>query len=129
MADNPARHSLLILPYPAVVAGDRFREMYYWDSYFVIQGLLVSGMKETARVSHCGPLHLSQLHLLPIVHSQSSAPLGRAAQSALFVRAEHGGEPDLLTAGAWPRPQWRKDLLPQSQVPSPQRGTSHTPSL
>ena len=56
MVDNPALHSLLILPYPAVVAGDRFREMYYWDSYFVIQGLLVSGMKETAKVSpRCHP--------------------------------------------------------------------------
>lgn len=50
VAVEPARHSLLILPYPAVVAGDRFREIYYWDSYFIIRGLLVSGMKRTAMV-------------------------------------------------------------------------------
>jgi neutral trehalase len=29
-------------------AGDRFRETYYWDSYWVLRGLLVSGMAETA---------------------------------------------------------------------------------
>lgn len=28
---------------PFVVAGGRFREMYYWDSYWIIQGLLRSG--------------------------------------------------------------------------------------
>lgn len=29
-------------------AGDRFRETYYWDSYWVVRGLLVSGMTDTA---------------------------------------------------------------------------------
>jgi hypothetical protein len=29
-------------------AGDRFRETYYWDSYWVLRGLLVSGMTKTA---------------------------------------------------------------------------------
>lgn len=29
-------------------AGDRFRETYYWDSYWVARGLLVSGMTDTA---------------------------------------------------------------------------------
>ena len=41
----------MVLPYPAVVAGARFREVYYWDSYFIVRGLLVSGMKETAKVN------------------------------------------------------------------------------
>ncbi len=49
--DEPELHSLLILPYPAVVAGDRFREVYYWDSYFIIRGLIVSGMTQTAMVT------------------------------------------------------------------------------
>jgi neutral trehalase len=31
-----------------VIAGDRFRETYYWDSYWVLRGLLVSGMTQTA---------------------------------------------------------------------------------
>jgi neutral trehalase len=29
-------------------AGDRFRETYYWDSYWVVRGLLVSRMTQTA---------------------------------------------------------------------------------
>ena len=34
--------SLLPLPYPYVVPGGRFREIYYWDSYFTMQGLAAS---------------------------------------------------------------------------------------
>jgi alpha,alpha-trehalase len=35
--------SLILLPYPYVVPGGRFREMYYWDSYFTMLGLAQSG--------------------------------------------------------------------------------------
>jgi alpha,alpha-trehalase len=35
--------SLLPLPYPYIVPGGRFREVYYWDSYFTMLGLRVSG--------------------------------------------------------------------------------------
>lgn len=38
--------SLLPLPYPYVVPGGRFRETYYWDSYFTMLGLAVSGEVE-----------------------------------------------------------------------------------
>jgi alpha,alpha-trehalase len=34
--------SLLPLPHPYVVPGGRFREIYYWDSYFTMLGLRVS---------------------------------------------------------------------------------------
>src|SRR5256885_4412569 len=34
--------SLLPLPGPYIVPGGRFREVYYWDSYFTMQGLAVS---------------------------------------------------------------------------------------
>ncbi len=37
------RSSLLPLPYPYVVPGGRFREIYYWDSYFTMLGLRISG--------------------------------------------------------------------------------------
>lgn len=46
---NPARYSLIPLPKPFVVPGGRFREMYYWDSFFTIKGLLASRMFETVR--------------------------------------------------------------------------------
>jgi len=34
---------------PYVVPGGRFNELYYWDSYFIIQGLLQDGRKDLAR--------------------------------------------------------------------------------
>ena len=34
--------SLIVLPHPFVVPGGRFREIYYWDSYFTMLGLQVS---------------------------------------------------------------------------------------
>ncbi|RYF84338.1 MAG: alpha,alpha-trehalase TreA [Chitinophagaceae bacterium] len=37
-----AYSSLLPLPHAYVVPGGRFREIYYWDSYFTMQGLAVS---------------------------------------------------------------------------------------
>lgn len=42
----PAYSSLLALPQPYVVPGGRFREMYYWDSYFTMLGLASSGRQD-----------------------------------------------------------------------------------
>jgi alpha,alpha-trehalase len=42
-------HGLLYLPYPYVVPGGRFNEMYGWDSYFINLGLLESGRVEQAQ--------------------------------------------------------------------------------
>jgi alpha,alpha-trehalase len=38
--------TLIPLPYPYIVPGGRFREVYYWDSYFTMLGLQVSGRTE-----------------------------------------------------------------------------------
>ena len=38
-----AQGSLIPLPFSYVVPGGRFREIYYWDSYFTMLGLQVSG--------------------------------------------------------------------------------------
>jgi alpha,alpha-trehalase len=42
--------SLLPLPHPYIVPGGRFREIYYWDSYFTMLGLKESG--ETEMISN-----------------------------------------------------------------------------
>jgi alpha,alpha-trehalase len=42
------RSSLLPLPYPYVVPGGRFDEIYYWDSYFTMLGLAQSGRHDLA---------------------------------------------------------------------------------
>jgi len=41
-ADNQLNSSLLALNKPYVVPGGRFREIYYWDSYFTALGLIES---------------------------------------------------------------------------------------
>ena len=44
-----ARASLVPLPQPYVVPGGRFREVYYWDSYFTMLGLIASGRTDLVR--------------------------------------------------------------------------------
>ena len=39
-ASELREHGLLYLPHPYVVPGGRFNEMYGWDSYFILLGLL-----------------------------------------------------------------------------------------
>jgi alpha,alpha-trehalase len=48
--DKPDPHSsLLPLPYAYVVPGGRFREVYYWDSYFTMLGLIESGRTDLVK--------------------------------------------------------------------------------
>lgn len=44
-----ARSSLIPLPNEYVVPGGRFREVYYWDSYFTMLGLVESGRTDLVR--------------------------------------------------------------------------------
>jgi alpha,alpha-trehalase len=47
--DHFDRHGVLYLPNPYVVPGGMFNEMYGWDSYFIIRGLLLDGQYDLAR--------------------------------------------------------------------------------
>lgn len=49
VAENPQRHSFLPRRYPMIVPGGRFRESYYWDTWWIVRGLLVCDMTLTAR--------------------------------------------------------------------------------
>lgn len=42
--DTIKNTSLIPLPHPYIVPGGRFREVYYWDSYFTMLGLKESGL-------------------------------------------------------------------------------------
>ncbi|XP_018322661.1 trehalase isoform X2 [Agrilus planipennis] len=46
---NQDLYSIVWVPHPVIVPGGRFREFYYWDSYWIVQGLLLSEMYETVR--------------------------------------------------------------------------------
>lgn len=115
---EPARPGLLYLPQPYVVPGGRFNEMYGWDSYFIVRGLLRDGELERARamvdnfvyeIDHYGTilnanrsyyLSRSQPPLLTSMILEVHAKLGDlswlravagsiAAYHAYFVRAPH----------------------------------------
>lgn len=43
------QYSLIPVPNGFIVPGGRFREFYYWDTYWIIKGLLISDMNQTAR--------------------------------------------------------------------------------
>lgn len=56
------RSSLLPLPKPYIVPGGRFREVYYWDSYFTMLGLVESG-----RTAQMGQMLDNFAHLIRTV--------------------------------------------------------------
>ncbi|ERE75008.1 trehalase [Cricetulus griseus] len=45
----PERFSLIYSEHPFIVPGGRFVEFYYWDSYWVMEGLLLSEMASTVK--------------------------------------------------------------------------------
>jgi alpha,alpha-trehalase len=47
--DQDSQGTLIPLPYPYIVPGGRFNEIYYWDSYFTMLGLKVSGHTDMIR--------------------------------------------------------------------------------
>ncbi|VVC33385.1 Six-hairpin glycosidase-like,Glycoside hydrolase, family 37 [Cinara cedri] len=46
---NPELYSAIYLPNGFFIAGDRFNEIYYWDSYWIIKGALICGMQDTVK--------------------------------------------------------------------------------
>lgn len=47
--ESPDLYSIIYVEQPFIVPGGRFREFYYWDSYWIIKGLLLSEMRTTAK--------------------------------------------------------------------------------
>ncbi|VDP05555.1 unnamed protein product [Soboliphyme baturini] len=46
---NPQLYSLISVPHSFIIPGGRFKEYYYWDSYWIIKGLLASEMIGSAK--------------------------------------------------------------------------------
>lgn len=47
--DHPDTYSIIPVPHRFIIPGGRFKEFYYWDAYWIIKGLLLSDMFDTAR--------------------------------------------------------------------------------
>lgn len=96
---------LLYLPNPYIVPGGRFNEMYGWDSYFIVLGLLRSGKHEMARgmvenflfeVEHYGTvLNANRTYYL----TRSQPPFLTAMIRAVYE--DKDAFPDRRTALAW----------------------------
>jgi len=46
---NSQLYSIIPVPNPVIVPGGRFREFYYWDSYWIVKGLIHSEMFHTVK--------------------------------------------------------------------------------
>ncbi|XP_037913972.1 trehalase isoform X2 [Hermetia illucens] len=49
VALHPELYSIIYVENPVIVPGGRFKEFYYWDSYWIVRGLLYSEMYTTTR--------------------------------------------------------------------------------
>ncbi|XP_047738979.1 trehalase-like [Hyalella azteca] len=66
VAENPEKFSQIYVEKPVVVPGGRFREFYYWDSYWTIDGLLLSEMTTTVKGMLENFLHMvAQFGMVP----------------------------------------------------------------
>lgn len=99
--DQITEHGLLYLPHDYVVPGGRFNEMYGWDSYFIVLGLLRDSEVMMAKnmvdqfiyqVQHYGTvLNANRTYML----NRSQPPVLSLMARAVF---EHTGDRDWLQA-------------------------------
>jgi alpha,alpha-trehalase len=93
-------HGLLYLPDKYVVPGGRFNEMYGWDSYFIVRGLLRAGRVELARgmvdnfffeIEHYGAmLNANRTYYL----TRSQPPFLSSMFVDVYQAAQKDGHPD-----------------------------------
>ena len=76
--------SLLPLPAPFMVPGGRFRELYYWDSYFTMCGLLADGRRDLAEPLLANFAHL--LRTLGFIPNATRRYMLSRSQPPLFFR-------------------------------------------
>ncbi|CAN5203736.1 alpha,alpha-trehalase [soil metagenome] len=90
--------SLLPLPHPYIVPGGRFREIYYWDSYFTMLGLRISN-----RIDLIQNMVDNFSHLIDTVgyipNGNRTYFIGRSQPPffSLMVKLLSNGDPKVLT--------------------------------
>jgi len=95
--DKIEHHGLLYLPHPYITPGGRFNEMYGWDSYFILLGLLEEGRQDMAR--HLVDNQLYQVeHYGRVLNSNRTYHLLRSHPPFLsrMVLKVYGDHPDRL---------------------------------
>ncbi len=100
---------LLYLPHPYVVPGGRFNEMYGWDSYFILLGLLEDGRVDLARgmvenfffeIEHYGGLlNANRTYYLTRSQPPFLSSMIRDVYDAEVARGTQGGGEGVAGAG------------------------------
>ncbi|CAI5734068.1 unnamed protein product [Hyaloperonospora brassicae] len=89
-----------------VVPGGRFRESYYWDTYWIVQGLLISGLHQTARgvVNHLLE-YVAEFGFVPnggrIYYLTRSQPPMLSDMVKLVAKLDSSSNASDEDAGAW----------------------------
>ncbi|GAC16648.1 alpha,alpha-trehalase TreF [Aliiglaciecola lipolytica] len=100
--DQQSKNSLLPLNFPYLVPGGRFREIYYWDSYFTALGLMVSGRKSLVKSMVKNFIQLQQsIGCIPngnrsYYYSRSQPPVLGMMVDMLFATEEENEDPQFL---------------------------------
>ncbi len=76
--------SLIALPHPYTVPGGRFREVYYWDSYFTMLGLVADGRLDMAESMVKNFAHL--IDTMGFVPNGNRSYYATRSQPPLFFR-------------------------------------------
>ncbi len=105
ISDTIQNDGLLYLEHPYVVPGGQFNEMYGWDSYFIIRGLLREHRIEMAKgmvenfffeIEHYGGvLNANRTYYL----TRSQPPFLSSMILAVY-NAENGGRQDRIRRGS-----------------------------
>ena len=110
--------SRIALPQKYVVPGGRFQEIYYWDSYFTLEGLLAGGRSDLAKNMVDNFTHLiNSIGFIPngtrtYYHTRSQPPFYALMVSAL-TKADHQ-----LLASYLPAVQKEYDFFMTQENPS-----------
>ncbi|CAJ0574228.1 unnamed protein product, partial [Mesorhabditis spiculigera] len=84
MRNMTSRLPVLTVPNPFIVPGGFFQVYFYWDSYWIMKGLLVSNMTETAKGILENFAYVLKTHgFLP---NSGNIQLSRRTQPPLFVQ-------------------------------------------
>lgn len=122
--------SRIALPNKYVVPGGRFQEIYYWDSYFTLEGLMASGREDLAKNMVDNFSHLiNTIGFIPngtrkYYHSRSQPPFYALMVSALTTTD------DQLLVSYLPSVQKEYEFfMSQESTPEVYKGDKHVVRL
>ncbi|KPJ02593.1 Trehalase [Papilio xuthus] len=89
--EKPDLYSFIPISNGFIIPGGRFTEIYYWDAYWILEGLLICGMEDTARGMIDNLIQLlKKLGHIPngsrVYYAQRSQPPLLTAMVSLYVQ-------------------------------------------